>query len=164
MNQNKKISYYSLEDLENIGIVDNIKCNEKSFLGIFVKLLPFLLILAIINIIPIPTIISHILFISLSVIIFILLFRIHAYDRFINFTLSINNKEILYKNEIGQVYYYKENDILSAKYHRRYSRHFLTDKIELNMSDKQTIWINESDRHFYKLITYLEQKELFKKL
>ncbi len=37
------------------------------------------------------------------------------------------------------------------------------DLIEISMCDNQTIWINQHDRHFYKLMTYLEQKELFKK-
>ena len=37
------------------------------------------------------------------------------------------------------------------------------DKIEINMSDKQKIWINARDKHFYKLVTYLEQKKLFEK-
>ncbi len=122
MSKNNKISYYSLEDIDKIGTVDNIKCNEKSFFGIFEKLLPFLLISAIINTMPISTIISNILSILLSVIIFIFLFSIHAYDRFINFELSINNKKIIYKNAVGQVYNYRENDIISAKYHSRYGR------------------------------------------
>ena len=64
-------------------------------------------------------------------------------------------------NEKGQVFNYNESDLLSAKYHHRYSPSGLSgDRIEINMSDKQTIWINKIDRNFYKLITYLEQKNL----
>ncbi len=37
------------------------------------------------------------------------------------------------------------------------------DLIEINMRNNQTIWIDQHDRHFYKLMTYLEQKEFFKK-
>ena len=29
--------------------------------------------------------------------------------------------------------------------------------------DNQKIWINARDKHFYKLVTYLEQKKLFEK-
>ncbi len=35
--------------------------------------------------------------------------------------------------------------------------------IEINMCDNQTIFVDQDDRHFYKLMTYLEQKDLFKK-
>ena len=85
------------------------------------------------------------------------------YDRFINFNLSIHGKEIIYKNERGEVFNYNVNDLVSATYHRKYSRSGLVgNRIEINMCDKQTIWINAYDRHFYKLMTYLEQKNLFK--
>ena len=48
-----KISYYSLEDINKIGVVDNINCNEKSVLGIIDHSMPYLLILCITTIIPI---------------------------------------------------------------------------------------------------------------
>ena len=164
MSKNNKISYYSMEDIDKIGIVDNINCSEKSLLGIIVQSIPYLLILGITNIIPMSEGISIIVFILLSMIIFIFLFSIHIYDRFINFKLSINGKKIKYKNSFGQVFNYNERDLLSAKYHHRYSHTGLFgDKIEINMSDNQKIWINARDKHFYKLVTYLEQKKLFEK-
>ena len=156
-----KISYYSLEDINKIGVVDNINCNEKSVIGIIDHSMPYLLILCITTIIPISEGMSIIVFILLSILTFIFLYSRHAYDRFINFKLSINGKKIIYINEKGQVFNYNESDLLSAKYHHRYSLSGLSgDRIEINMSDKQTIWINKIDRNFYKLITYLEQKNL----
>lgn len=164
MSKNSKISFYSLEDIEKIGAVDNIKCHGKTFLGIFKIIFPYLFILAIINIMPISTSISKILSVLSSIIIFIFLSSIHAYDRFINFNLSINGNKIIYINIAGQIFNYNENDLLSAKYIHRYSLSGLTSNIiEINMSDNQTIKIYSTDRHFYKLMMYLEQKDLLKK-
>lgn len=167
MSKKNKISYYSLEDLDKIGVVDNINCSEKNFLNIIIHIMPYLIILGITTIIPISEGMSIIVFILLSILTFIFLYSRHIYDRFINFKLSINGKKITYKNEAGQVFNYNESDLISAKYHYRYSLsgryNYSIDSIEINMSDNQTIWIKGIDRNFYKLTTYLEQKNLFER-
>lgn len=136
MNKNNKISYYSIEDIDKIGVVDNINCNAKGFLSIFAKILPFLLILAITNIMPISIWISNIVFIVISIITFIILFSMRVYNRFINFNFSIKDKEIIYKNEDGQIFKYREENLLSAKLHHRYSYSWVFSyKIEMIMNE-----------------------------
>lgn len=162
MNKNEKISYYSLDDINKIGIVDNINCSEKSFFRILEYSIPYLVTLIIIEIILASKGITIIVFILLSIIIFSFLFSRHVYDRFINFKLSINNKKISYKNEVGKVFNYNESSLLYATYHR-WGYNKRRREIKIYMDDGQKISVYDEDRHFYKLMTYLESKELFKK-
>ena len=79
MSKNNKISYYSMEDIDKIGIVDNINCSEKSLLGIIVQSIPYLLILGITNIIPMSEGISIIVFISIKYDNFYFFFFLYIY-------------------------------------------------------------------------------------
>lgn len=168
MSKNNKISYYSIDDINNIEAVDNIHCHVKSFSGIFSAIVPFLFILVIVsliaNIMQIQIWISIILLIVLSVATFSFLVSKHSYDRFTNFHLYISGKKIIYINNEGKIFNYNESDLLNAKLVRPplLTAHWHMH-IEINMSDNQKIYIWDYYRGFYKLMTYLESKEFFEK-
>lgn len=164
MSKRNKVSFYDIEDVEKIGIIDdNINCNAKNFLNICHESIPFLLILCFSRILPVSELISNIISIILSIQLLAFNLRIHRYDRIINFELFINEKQIKYKNEQGKNFVYNVNELINAKWHHhRYIRTALIlDTIEINMKDSQKIWISARDKNFYKLVMYLEQKELF---
>lgn len=161
MKRENKISFYDIEDIEKIGKIDNINCNAKNFLNILFESIPFLLILAVFRLLPIAELISNIIAIVIIIIIFLSLFLAHHYNRIINFEFSINGNQIKYKNEQGQIFNYSVSDIIDVKWYHRYSRTGLSgDKIEINMKDTQKICVKSRDKHFYKLVMYLEQNKL----
>ena len=160
----RKISFYDIEDVEKIGKIDNINCNAKNFLNILFESIPFLAILAVLRLLPIAELISNIIAIVMIIITFLFLFLHHHYDRIINFEFSINGNQIKYKNEHGQVFDYSVSDIIDVKCYHRYSRTGLSgDEIEINMKDTQKIFVKSRDKHFYKLMMYLEQNKLLHK-
>lgn len=164
MKRENKISFYDIEDVEKIGKIDNINCHAKNFLNLLFESIPFLVILAVSRLLPISELISNIIAIVMIIIIFLFLFLHHHYNRIINFELSINGNQIKYKNEQGQVFDYSVSDIVDVKWYHRYSRTGLSgDKIEINMQDTQKIFVKSRDKHFYKLMMYLEQNNLLQK-
>ena len=143
-----------------IGKIDNINCNAKNFLNILFESIPFLCVLSVCRLLSI----SEFIAIVMIIIIFLFLFLHHHYNRIINFELSINGNQIKYKNEQGQVFDYSVSDIVDVKWYHRYSRTGLSgDKIEINMQDTQKIFVKSRDKHFYKLMMYLEQNNLLQK-
>ena len=160
MKRENKISFYDIEDVEKIGKIDNINCNAKNFLNILFESIPFLCVLSVCRLLSI----SEFIAIVMIIIIFLFLFLHHHYNRIINFELSINGNQIKYKNEQGQVFDYSVSDIVDVKWYHRYSRTGLSgDKIEINMQDTQKIFVKSRDKHFYKLMMYLEQNNLLQK-
>ena len=166
MKRENKISFYDIEDVEKIGKIDNISCNAKNFLNILFESIPFLAILAVLRLLPIAELISNIIAIVMIIIIFLFLFLHHHYNRIINFELSINGNQIKYKNEQGKIFNYSVSDIIDVKWHHNYGYHptgLTREKIEINMKDAQKIFVKGRDKHFYKLVMYLEQNKLFQK-
>ena len=166
MKRENKISFYDIEDVEKIGKIDNINCHAKNFLNLLFESIPFLVILAVSRLFPISELISNIIAIVMIIIIFLFLFLHHHYNRIINFELSINGNQIKYKNEQGKIFNYSVSDIIDVKLHHNYGYHptgLTREKIEINMKDSQKIFVKYRDKHFHKLVMYLEQNKLFEK-
>ena len=162
MKRENKISFYDIEDVEKIGKIDNINCNAKNFLNILFESIPFLCVLSVCRLLSI----SEFIAIVMIIIIFLFLFLHHHYNRIINFELSINDNQTKYKNEQGKIFNYSVSDIIDVKLHHNYGYHptgLTREKIEINMKDSQKIFVKYRDKHFHKLVMYLEQNKLFEK-